>query len=962
MNKDKLIKIITLFVSVFIIVSLLFAVYMSGSEALKIRKYNDVYEVNVYGISGYESDNNSYLSINSDPSITVSYTPSDALILDLDFKDDQEQYGQIYYAMQPDQFEEKYSYPYVFREGSNVIDIDAENAEFLRIDITDLEGVSFDMVSMKELSSQAYSIHYTNLIKIFIISAIITAVAWAYGNGKTSDRKKDIFFAGLLGVSLLIIFKDFIVGDAYYMYSDVGSDTVKQYYPYYVNEVLSIRDGSFSVWNWDYGLGTCILNMNAWTMDPFGIFIVLVGVIFGPGSVHHMLIWSQILKIITIYILGRKYFKILGFNTAPSDIAAYFLALNGYVMLWGQHPFMGTAMVYLILMLLAVEKALQDSKHTINLYLVLSVAATLIFSYYFGYMILIVAAIYFIVRYIMANRIRSRKALIDCGRIALSVTLGMMLSCVVFLPACYYMVTISADRMNPEDADKFTRFCLNLFQYDQGMTLERLSRMISNNSIAVMRGGNSAFANAFEAPQYFVNVLSFFFIGQWFTDKMKNTRSIKQIFITLSTVILVGLLMLNNASGYLFNGFSYVSFRCVFLSIPFVAACIASVLECLEKDGKINPYGIILGCLGSWLSWDYAYSHCSAEVKDYVVFLGFVLVLGTIILILSNLQKYKHCLCVVLLVLMVSVSIADARITSTRRQYVTAGDYAITWKANEMDGSTATALDWLRSQDTSFYRVSKTYSEWYDVSDSFMEQYSTGVWYNSTPNTNVISFYETAYPSAMTGDYFIKIFDLSTNLAEEANDILHTKYLLSKREINSSNWTEINRFNEVIVYRNQDSDSIAKWYTNTISESDFALMDDEQKADVLNSTAITDITSPVILAGTCEETQPMTLIDQTHMLGVYRCDGTGILMIAIPYQDGWSIYVDGKKAENFKCDYGFYGIGLGSGEHVVEARYALPYLKEGAMISFAGVIVVSSIMVFDKCRKKKNHLVKTVEG
>ena len=45
----------------------------------------------------------------------------------------------------------------------------------------------------------------------------------------------ELVFWIILIVSLIFIFKDFIIGKLYYMYRDSGSDTVDQYYPYYIN-------------------------------------------------------------------------------------------------------------------------------------------------------------------------------------------------------------------------------------------------------------------------------------------------------------------------------------------------------------------------------------------------------------------------------------------------------------------------------------------------------------------------------------------------------------------------------------------------------------------------------------------------------------------------------------------------------------------------------------------------------
>ena len=119
------------------------------------------------------------------------------------------------------------------------------------------------------------------------------------------DKTIEIVFWIILIISLIFIFKDFIIGKLYYMYIDAGSDTVHQYYPYYINEVLGIKNGILSIWNFNYGLGSSIFNMNAWTFDIFSILLVFAGVISGASKIQYLLVWMQILKIIIIYI--KKY-------------------------------------------------------------------------------------------------------------------------------------------------------------------------------------------------------------------------------------------------------------------------------------------------------------------------------------------------------------------------------------------------------------------------------------------------------------------------------------------------------------------------------------------------------------------------------------------------------------------------------------------------------------------------------
>ena len=63
-----------------------------------------------------------------------------------------------------------------------------------------------------------------------------------------------------------------------------------------------------------------------------------------------------------------------------------------------------------------------------------------------------------------------------------------------------------------------------------------------------------------------------------------------------------------------------------------------------------------------------------------------------------------------------------------------------------------------------------------------------------------------------------------------------------------------------------------------------------------------------------------------------------ILQFAIPYSDGWSATVDGKKTEIFRSDVMYFSILIPPGEHEVELRYETPWLKTGVIISAAALV------------------------
>jgi uncharacterized membrane protein YfhO len=733
------------------------------------------------------------------------------------------------------------------------------------------------------------------------------------------------------------------------MYNDSGTDTIFQYYPYYVNEILSIRDGSFSVWNWNCELGTSIFAFTSWTFDPYAIGLVLLGIILGVGSVQYLLVWMQIAKIITVFALGKKFLGYYLKDAMAINLGAYLLALNGYLLLWGQHYFMGTACVFMLLIFCALENFIRNRCRKGGVWIALSVAGTLIYSYYFGYMILIVAAIYFLYRYF---------TVIGCGKIFLtiknlgmcvvSVLSGVMLSGAIFVPACYNVVT-SSSRLNgavSNIGDRIWQAFWSSFNFTNIRSI--FSRLLSNNLLYTSANGNY-----YEAPQLFCTIFIFFFLGQWMVYEVHRAKVCHTWKSLVIKFVLLCLLIFNSATGLIMNGFAYVAYRYTFLVFPFLSICVGVVWQEVLSKGKLDFWGLEIGTVLTLLGWGYSYTHCGDGVYKYVKLVFVLLFIGRFLLMLAYRSNHRQILdCFVALV--VITTMLDSAVTTNYRSVVIKENYSLEWKDGQLAGDTADAVSWIKNNDTSFYRVEKTYNEWSQTSDSWFEEISTISGYNSIRNSNLDEFYNNIYTGGATSMASIKYFVLNTPVDRMATNLVNTKYILSEYQLDDTSWQLVNRIGTVYIYRNMQTDSVAKWYGKSISKEQFSTLSEDDKALVLEDTVVLD--NEVELAENTDATiGDFSLDSQTELAGQVDCSGQGILMIAIPDQEGWEIYVDGIKAEKYNCDYGFIGVELEEGQHSISVIYHVPMEKEGIVISLIGVLAILGMLAIEKKSRRTNR-------
>ncbi len=90
----------------------------------------------------------------------------------------------------------------------------------------------------------------------------------------------------------------------------------------------------------------------------------------------------------------------------------------------------------------------------------------------------------------------------------------------------------------------------------------------------------------------------------------------------------------------------------------------------------------------------------------------------------------------------------------------------------------------------------------------------------------------------------------------------------------------------------------------------------------------------------------------TYFKGDINAATDGYMYTAIP-SNGWSAYVDGKKAETTDLCGAVLGIKLEKGKHTIELKYTPPGFIAGIIISISGLAVLIFMSIFVKKRKPK---------
>lgn len=82
-------------------------------------------------------------------------------------------------------------------------------------------------------------------------------------------------------------------------------------------------------------------------------------------------------------------------------------------------------------------------------------------------------------------------------------------------------------------------------------------------------------------------------------------------------------------------------------------------------------------------------------------------------------------------------------------------------------------------------------------------------------------------------------------------------------------------------------------------------------------------------------------------------DKNVLMCVAIPFQTGWSVTVDGVPEKIYKANDRYLGVILTKGEHDVELRYNRPFQKEGVALTIVGVAAFVTLLIIVEVRRKK---------
>ncbi|MDO4939081.1 MAG: YfhO family protein [Lachnospiraceae bacterium] len=109
-----------------------------------------------------------------------------------------------------------------------------------------------------------------------------------------------------------------------------------------------------------------------------------------------------------------------------------------------------------------------------------------------------------------------------------------------------------------------------------------------------------------------------------------------------------------------------------------------------------------------------------------------------------------------------------------------------------------------------------------------------------------------------------------------------------------------------------------------------------------------------------EDAVRVTYYDDTHIYASSDASGDRMFIMTVPYDEGWSVTVDGKPVDTYKAMDAFIGFDVGAGHHDIVLDFEPQGLKEGLLVSGISVavliLVAIVVIIVTAVNKKKERI------
>ena len=755
-------------------------------------------------------------------------------------------------------------------------------------------------------------------------------------------------------VGLAVVYGNFYRETFSFAYADIGSDTIEQYVPFYINLIDRVRAGTLSLWNWEYELGSSIATYQSWILDPFDAVVVGICLLIGDAHLSLALVLSQSLKILLSALLFDHLLTRYCDTPVARILGSLLFAFNGFLLQFGQHYWLGSAFPIFAATVLLFELYLEKPCVRTFLATALICMLQLAWSPYIAFMILVFEAIYLLLRIPhYTDKLSLRSYVQTVGLLFLPVIAGVLLAGITLVPyASYLLGESSRTQSDVTLTEKVVTSLKSMVNPDWVPAI--FSRFLGSSLLTTGTDDVTQVVPSFK-PVFFYEFMllgysggAMLLLSQFYAWVVEDCRPREKVLIGISS-ILVLLYCFNQFLPSLFTMFVYLYYRSSFvLAVP-ICCAMALGFEKRVVPGTVARLPLIVAAaltLGI-LAWSLLNTMNGRLVCLYFIAATCVAVVA---LYLHDGEKARPAYLVLAIAMVFSMSVVDGFFGTNCRGRISP-DFFPRSARYAQDGTTREALDLIAQDDKTgdFYRVDKTYPLWSTLNDSMIGHYASVSAYNSSPDGDVERFYQQLWEKAIPPwGACVQGYRFDQDSADMLS-LLGMRYIISNEPLDFAWLTTVGQVGPtegtLHVYRYDAATSIVTFRQSVVSESKAdELPDAASRRELIKDSIIAsdddmpDLKPPT---GDGKELGSATLRKEGEaaLSGTIEAATDCVACISIPHTEEWTIRIDGAPVETFRANYGFYGFVVPQGSHEIVAKYTPKGFGLGLCISGAGALV-----------------------
>jgi len=110
-----------------------------------------------------------------------------------------------------------------------------------------------------------------------------------------------------------------------------------------------------------------------------------------------------------------------------------------------------------------------------------------------------------------------------------------------------------------------------------------------------------------------------------------------------------------------------------------------------------------------------------------------------------------------------------------------------------------------------------------------------------------------------------------------------------------------------------------------------------------------------------DEQLEITDFSDKKIKGKINAKKSGVLYFSIPYEKGWTVYIDGKKADTCKVLDAMLGVKVEAGEHTVRLEYVPEGFTVGMIATVSSAVITGGLIWYERRRKKRKLAADTLQ-